>query len=134
MFWQVLYHHTVCVEVMTCMQVIYMGAGSYHFCAVVYTSHSYHFPLPPGPPTMQELLSFSAEKVNIAIKVGVRYIKFGVFLLEDTNGDIVKALEMEHHWDAEQINMAILLKWLQGKGVKPVTWSTLITVLQTIGM
>ena len=83
---------------------------------------------------MQEILSFSAEKVNIAIKVGIRYLKFGIFLLEDTNGDIVKALEREHHMNVEEINMAILHKWLQGNGMQPVTWSTLITVLQTIGM
>ena len=83
---------------------------------------------------MPELLSFSAKKLNIAIKVGVSYLKFGIFLLNDTNGDIVKALEMEHRGNAEQINMAILQQWLQGKGVKPVTWSTLVSVLRNIGM
>ena len=83
---------------------------------------------------MQELLSFSAEKVNIAIKVGVHYSKFGILLLDDPNGDIVKALEMEHHWNAEQINMAILRRWLQGKGVKPITWSNLVTTFQKIGL
>ena len=46
----------------------------------------------------------------------------------------MKALEMEHHWNAEQIIMAILQQWLQGKGVKPVTWSTLVSVLRNIGM
>ena len=50
------------------------------------------------------------------------------------NGAIVDALEKEHHWTAEQINMAILRKWLQGNGVKPVTWSTLVAVLRTIKM
>ena len=80
---------------------------------------------------MPELLSLSG---NIAIKVGVHYFKFGVFLLEDTNGVIVKALEMEHHWNAEQINMAILQRWLQGMGVKPVTWSTLVSVFKKTGI
>ena len=83
---------------------------------------------------MPELLSFSAKKLNIAIKVGVSYLKFGIFLLNDTNADIVKALEMEHHWNAEQINMAMLQQWLHGKGVKPVTWSTLVSVLRNIRM
>ena len=83
---------------------------------------------------MQELLSLSAGKVNIAIKVGVEYLQFGIFLLEDKNGDIVKALEMEHHWKAEQINIAILQRWLQGKGMNPVTWTTLVAVLQKIRM
>ena len=64
----------------------------------------------------------------------MKYLKFGIFLLEDSDGVIVKALEMEHHWNAEWINEAILQKWLQGKGVKPVTWSTLVAVLKNIGI
>ena len=90
--------------------------------------------LPPGTPTMMDLLSFSSSKLNMAVQVGVKYDKFGVFLLEDTNGAIVEALEVEHTKNAERINMAILKKWLQGKGVKPVTWSTLVSVLKNIGM
>ena len=82
---------------------------------------------------MPELLSFSAEKLNIAIKVGVDYVKFGIFLLNDSNGVIVNALEIEHRGNAEHINMAILQRWLQGKGINPVTWSTLIGVLRKIG-
>eukprot|EP00731_Ephydatia_muelleri_P000423 Em0001g423a len=85
-----------------------------------------------GTPTLQELLSFSDKKVNFARKIGINYFKFGVFLLEDSDGAIVKALEREHHWNAEEINMAILQQWLQGKGAKPVTWSTLATALQNI--
>ena len=83
---------------------------------------------------MMELLSFSSYKLNMAVQVGAKYDKFGVFLLEDTNGAIVEALEVEHMKNAERINMAILKKWLQGKGVKSVTWSTLVSVLKNIGM
>ena len=46
----------------------------------------------------------------------------------------MKALENEYHWNAEGINKAILQRWLCGSGLKPVTWSSLITVLQKIGM
>ena len=89
-------------------------------------------PLPPDTPTMAELLFFSAKTINIVEMVGVSYLKFGIFLLNDTNGDIVNELEMKHRRNAEEINMAILQKWLQGKGKKPVTWSTLIDVLRKI--
>ena len=80
---------------------------------------------------MPELLSLSAKKVNVAVEVGVRYSSFGIFLLNDANGVIciVQALEMEHQRNAERINMAILQRWLQGMGVMPVTWSTLVDVL-----
>ena len=90
--------------------------------------------LPPGTPTMMELLSFSSSKLNMAVQVGRKYVKFGLLLLEDTNGVIVKALDVEHMKNAERINVAILTKWLQGKGVKPITWSTLAYVLKNIGM
>ena len=90
--------------------------------------------LPPGLPTLPELLCFSDRRVNIAEQIGVNYLEFGIFLLQDSNGAIVKALEKEHHWNAKQINLAIFQKWLEGKGVKPVTWSTLITALQNIKM
>ena len=91
-------------------------------------------PYSPDSPSMPELLSFSAKKWNIAVEVGTKYLQFGIFLLDDKNGTIVDALEREHHWNAERINMAILQKWLQGNGIKPVMWSTLVTVLQTINM
>lgn len=85
-------------------------------------------------PTMPELLFFSDEKLNIAIEVGEKYLTFGTRLLKDTNGAIVKAMEIEHRGKAEQINMAILMQWLDGKGRKPVNWSTLVTVLQDMKM
>ena len=78
-----------------------------------------------------ELLSFSDKKVNIAELIRVNYFKFGLLLLEDSNGIIVKALENQFHFNTEQINIAILQRWLEGKG-RPVTWSTLVTALQNI--
>ena len=95
---------------------------------------SYLVSLPPGTPTFMELLSFSDKKVNIAERIGVNYFNFGIFLLEDSDGVIVKALEKEHLKNAKEINMAILQRWLEGKGVKPVTWSTLVSALQNVGM
>ena len=83
---------------------------------------------------MQELLCFSDQKINIAVQVGANYSTFGIFLLEDETGAIVEALKMQFLGDAEEINMAILKKWLQGKGMKPVAWSTLVTVLQRIDL
>ena len=80
---------------------------------------------------MQELLS---SERNVAEQIGADYFRFGVFLLDDCDGVIVKALEKEHLKISEDINMAILQRWLVGKGVMPVTWSTLVTVLQKIGM
>ena len=81
---------------------------------------------------MQELLCFSDQKVNIVEQIGANYSCFGIFLLEDNTGAIMKALEKEHKVNAQEINMDIFRRWLQGKGMKPVAWSTLVTVLQQI--
>ena len=70
--------------------------------------------------------------MNIAEQIGINYFMFGMILLQDDNGAILKALEEEHHWNAEKINRAIFQKWLDGKGIGPVTWSTLVTALQKI--
>lgn len=83
---------------------------------------------------MPELISLSGGKLNIAVLVGANYSKFGILLMEDNTGAIVGALEVEHAKNAERITMAILQRWLQGTGLKPVTWSTLVTVLKSIKM
>ena len=81
---------------------------------------------------MQELLCFSNQKVNIAVQIGANYSCFGIFLLEDKTGAVVEALEKEHRGNAQEININIFRRWLQGNGLKPVAWSTLVTVLQKI--
>ena len=58
---------------------------------------------------MPELLS-SAEKLNVAKKVGAKYSTFGISLLEDKTGAIVEALEIELGGNAERTNMTILGK------------------------
>ncbi|KAL5500038.1 hypothetical protein EMCRGX_G011531 [Ephydatia muelleri] len=76
-----------------------------------------------GTPTLPELLFFSERRVNIAEQIGANYFKFGIFLLEDSNGAIVTALENEHLKNAERINVAILQKWLEGKVWRNTTTS-----------
>lgn len=83
-------------------------------------------------PTLRKLLCFplSDRKLNVVKEIGVHYMKLGIFLLEDDNGEQTSAIEQEFNRDAERINIKLLQKWLSGTGRKPVTWSTLITVLQ----
>jgi hypothetical protein len=75
----------------------------------------------------------SNGKVNLANKIGVSYYEFGVLLLED-DGDQVAAIEKEMGKKASDINREILRLWLKGQGRQPVTWATLVTVLQDIGL
>ena len=87
-------------------------------------------------PKLGELLSFKGiEKTfNVAELVGTKYSKLGIFLLKDDTGAIVEAVKQEHLLNSEEINIAILSQWLQGKGAQPVAWLTLIDVLRKIGL
>ena len=70
--------------------------------------------------------------VSIPVEIATKYVQFGTFLLDDINGSRVKILADKYHSDAEQINIEILREWLNGRGKQPVTWATLVDVLQDI--
>ena len=73
----------------------------------------------------------SEGKVNLAEKIP-DYWDFGVLLLDDHSGDQIAAIEKEQGKSTLDINRQIMRLWVQGKGRQPVTWNTLVTVLQDI--
>ena len=90
-------------------------------------------------PTLPKLTHFklpeekygSGESINVLQEIGDDFQKFGTLLLNDEIGHEVdsivsKNLENGH----ESINRDIVKKWLVGKGKQPVTWETLIGVLE----
>ena len=89
------------------------------------------FPLPPPPhtgvgrPTLPELLC-----LEILEGVGAHYFTFGVLLLNDKTGSRVDAIENMYCRDGERICRKILQEWLEGKGLEPVTWETLVQTLR----
>ena len=87
-------------------------------------------------PTMMEIIRFPLKdsKVNLAQEIGIKYFEFGTFLLEDATGACISALKKELRDNAEDINREIFQKWLSGGGKKPVSWETLIAVLEDIGL
>ena len=78
-----------------------------------------------GPPTLPQLL-----RLKIPQRVGANYSTFGIFLLNDTVGSRVRALKKECQGDTEDIILQILQEWLEGRGLEPVTWETLIKTLR----
>ena len=58
------------------------------------------------------------------------YVKFGIQLLQDDNGNIVEGIERMKRGDPGDITIEIFRQWLQGKGRKPITWQTLVECLQ----
>ena len=83
---------------------------------------------------MPKLLNFSAggRCLNIPREIGMRYNEFGIHLLQDNTGVRVSSMEHELNRAAEDINRRILQEWLEGKGISPVSWATLIDTLKTI--
>ena len=85
------------------------------------------------PPNLMKLLKFKGS-INIPQRIGTKYKQFGIFLLNDPMAARVNAIINERRDKAEEINLEILQKWLEGSGITPVTWGTLADVLDDIGL
>ena len=90
-----------------------------------------------GPFTMKILLNFPVEhevtkSANIPREVGDKFFDFGIHLLQDVTGAHIRDLERELCRNGEDINKRVLHEWLSGEG-RPVTWATLVEVLNIIG-
>ena len=76
----------------------------------------------------------ASGRANLAQKIGTAYENFGILLLEDDNGDRTDAIVRELHERAEDINKRIFRLWVKGEGLQPVSWATLVGVLQDMGL
>lgn len=72
------------------------------------------------------------KRLNVPQEIGIKYIQFGIDLLNDPNGARVHNMEHKHRGDAEQINMEILREWTNGRGKQPVSWETLTEALRDV--
>ena len=80
-------------------------------------------------PTILELMKFGIREINIIQGIGDKYHNFGIILLQDGDGSKMSALEREKRENAEDINNAVLIRWIRGEGRKPTSWALLATVL-----
>ena len=109
------------------------GATVLYFCMQVTTKKTR---LPAkSKPTLLHLMFFPSNEgeVNIIGKVGCKYHEFGIILLNDDDGSQIDTIESKFG-DLYRINQKILKIWLQGRDEGPVTWTTLVKVLKTIGL
>ncbi len=86
-------------------------------------------------PKMTQLRSFklrTGTTIDLVSNIAPDYRKVGQLLLEGSNE--VDILEMSNHYQTKDIADRILGDWLNGKGKLPVTWGTLIDVLQESGL
>ena len=81
---------------------------------------------------LRRLKTQNGETVNIVDSIGSNYWKFGTLILNSWNQ--VKSIEKSCHYQVECIVPSILNHWLDGEGVKPVSWNKLIVVLEESGL
>ena len=73
------------------------------------------------------------KSLDVAERIGNSYQKVGGELLQDTNGNKVKSILADNFYKVVDTNVDILMAWRQGSGKRPVTWRTLIQVLEKCG-
>ena len=85
-------------------------------------------------PTLPQLINFETQsgRINITERIGKSYSKLGPLLLRDDDGSVTQSIRDQYHHDAANINYEIMQRWIQGKGMQCVQWSTLIDVLKKI--
>lgn len=79
-------------------------------------------------------LKVDGRKKNLKIiqKTSKHYANLTMFLLDDSNHDIVDSLNVKHHSDPVVIVTDVYKEWIAGTGKKQVTWQTLVDVLKDI--
>ena len=70
------------------------------------------------------------KSINVAEAIGDQWRMVGIALLNDDSGAIVKSIDQEFRGNAQIINLEILQRWLQGKGIPDRTWHGLLRVLR----
>ena len=78
---------------------------------------------------MMDIICFPLQdsKVNLTKEVGTNYRQFGILLLEDQTGAHISALVRELMKNTQDMSVS-------RKGRHPVSWETLISVLEDIGL
>ena len=93
-----------------------------------------YFPrLPTGDkPTLPILTAFPTRDggfIDVAQRIGANYRRFGIQLINDTDGSVMSKLEKKHPSDSDEILDVIFSEWIQGKG-SACTWGRLLECLR----
>ena len=93
-----------------------------------------YFPrLPTGDkPTLPILTAFptrDGDFIDVAQRIGTNWRKFGIQLMDDTDGSVMSKLDKKHHSDSDEILEEMFSEWIQGKG-SACTWSRLLECLR----
>ena len=121
-----------------CIKEAVIHTHSHSFDNTISDEHTIPSPLNQpctgDQPTQLELIRFRGKegRINIPQQISTNSYKFGILLLEDNSGAIIRNIMHECRDNPEQINTKVLEEWVAGRGKQPVSWDTLIGVLQDI--
>ena len=82
---------------------------------------------------MPELLALQGKDktIDIVKEIGVQWRVVGIHLLNDESGATIEAIDEQFRGNVQAINLEILGRWLQRKGVRRAcTWRELLEVLR----
>ena len=108
-----------------------------HFMCWQLPYHTSIYSITDSRAALPNILTFpdkSGESIGIHKRIGTKYKTFGIILLNDSDGRTVDTISTDEKGDAEDINIEILKRWVQGAGRQPATWRTLIKVLKLSGL
>ena len=85
-------------------------------------------------PTMPEMTALQGRTrdINIVEGIGAEWDMVGTALLDDKDGTIIPAIARDCGYKSERINMEILRRWIQGRGIPDHTWRGLLGVLRSM--
>ena len=89
-----------------------------------------------GRPSLAELSclpSTTEKKVKIIERVAPKWISFGDLLNFDDSGTKLDIIEAEYRGKPTACCRAVFQHWIQGNGVTPCSWRTLIGLLDRLG-
>ena len=79
---------------------------------------------------MPQLIGAQGMSINIAEAIGDKWRVVGIALLDDKRGTVVEGIADQFRGKAENINLEVLQRWMQGKGIPDRTWRGLLSVLR----
>ena len=76
------------------------------------------------------LKTATKEKIKIIPKLALHWRRLGDIMNFDDTGDEIGMIERKYRDDPKECCRAMFQHWLNGNGVRPCTWGTLIELLE----
>ena len=117
----------------TCSYICVFHVGDVHvhvateFFAVMFVSDA--------QPSLTQLLllkTADGKKIKIISRLAPHWNDLGVLMNFDQTGSKIETVERKYHGNPEDCCRAVFIHWLNGNGIIPCSWRTLIGLLDDL--